>query len=214
MALWADPHIPALGPNVQRAHGPLAAAVGRFMMGIRGWRVEGAIPDIPKMVLIVAPHTSNWDFLTGLWVKLGLHLGAGFVAKHTLFRWPLGVFMRWLGGVPVDRSAARTFVEETARVMRASERMTLVITPEGTRKRAEQWKSGFYRIAVAAGAPILLAGFDYPRKVISFGPLFHPTGDYEKDLAEIQSHYSAGMALRPENYGQSDPLASPARASS
>jgi 1-acyl-sn-glycerol-3-phosphate acyltransferase len=153
------------------------------------------------MVLVVAPHTSNWDFLTGLWVKLALRMGARFVGKHTLFRWPMGVFMRWLGGVPVDRSAATGFAEETARVLRDAERMTLVIAPEGTRKRTDRWKSGFYRIAVATGAPILLAGFDYPRKVIFFGPLVHPTGDYERDLAEIQSHFRADMALKPENYG-------------
>jgi 1-acyl-sn-glycerol-3-phosphate acyltransferase len=201
MALWTDPRIPEMGPNVSRAHGRLAAAVGRFMMGIRGWRVEGGIPNIPKMVLIVAPHTSNWDFLTGLLVKLAMRMGGRFVGKHTLFRGPAGVFMRWLGGVPVDRSAAAGFVEETARIVRESERMILVVAPEGTRKRADRWKSGFYRIAMAAGVPIVLAGFDYSRKVIFFGPLFQPTGDYEKDLAELQSHYRAGMALKPENYG-------------
>ena len=157
------------------------------MMGIRGWRVEGEFPDIPRMVLIVAPHTSNWDFLTGLWVKLAMRMGGRFVGKHTLFRGPLGVFMRWLGGVPVDRSAAAGFVEETARVVRESDRMTLVVAPEGTRKRSDKWKSGFYRIAVAAGVPIFPVGFDYRRKVIRFDPLFHPTGDYEKDLVELQS---------------------------
>jgi 1-acyl-sn-glycerol-3-phosphate acyltransferase len=201
MALWVDPRIPELGPNVSRAHGRLAAAVGRFMMGIRGWRVEGGIPDIPKMVLIVAPHTSNWDFLTGIWVKLAMRMGGRFVGKHTLFRGPVGVFMRWLGGVPVDRAAAAGFVEETVRVVRESERMTLVVAPEGTRRRTDRWKSGFYRIATTAGVPILLAGFDYPRKVIFFGPLVEPTGDYERDLAKIQSHYKASMALKPENYG-------------
>ena len=200
MGLWTDPQIPELGPNVQRAHGRFAAALGRFMMGIRGWRVEGGIPDIPRMVLIVAPHTSNWDFLTGIWVKLAMRLGARFVGKHTLFRWPLGAFMRWLGGVPVDRTAAAGFVEEAARVVSESERMTLVIAPEGTRRRRENWKSGFYRIAMAAGTPIVLAGFDYPRKVVFFGPLIEPTGDYDKDLERIQSHFNAGMALRPENY--------------
>jgi len=205
MALWTDPRIPELGPNVSRAHGRLAAAVGRFMMGIRGWRVEGGIPDIPRMVLIVAPHTSNWDFLTGLWVKLAMRMGARFVGKHTLFRGPAGVFMRWLGGVPVDRSAAAGFVEETAHVVRESQRMTLVLAPEGTRRRSEKWKSGFYRIAVATGVPILLAGFDYSRKVVFFGPLVYPTGDYEADLAKIQSHFRAGMALKPENYGVPDP---------
>lgn len=202
MAVWTDPRIPELGNNVQRAHGPFAAAVGRFMMGIRGWRVEGEFPDIPRMVLIVAPHTSNWDFLTGIWVKLAMRMGGRFVGKHTLFHGPLGVFMRWLGGVPVDRSAAAGFVEETARVVRESERMTLVVAPEGTRKRSDKWKSGFYRIAVAAGVPIFPVGFDYPRKVIRFDPLFHPTGDYERDLPRIQSHFNAGMALKPENYAR------------
>jgi 1-acyl-sn-glycerol-3-phosphate acyltransferase len=132
-------------------------------------------------------------------------MGARFVGKHTLFRWPLGIFMRWLGGVPVDRSAAAGFVEETARVVRESERMTLVVAPEGTRRLTDKWKSGFYRIAVTAGVPILLVAFDYPRKVVSFGPLFEPTGDYEKDLPEIQAHFEASMALRPENYGGPDP---------
>jgi 1-acyl-sn-glycerol-3-phosphate acyltransferase len=201
MPFWTDPRIPELGPNVQRAHGRFGAALGRFMMGIRGWRVEGRIPDIPKMVLVVAPHTSNWDFLTGLWVKLAMRMGARFVGKHTLFRWPLGVFMRFLGGVPVDRSAAANFVDETARVLRDSDRMTLVIAPEGTRRRTDRFKSGFYRIAMATGVPIVLAGFDYPRKVVFFGPVVHPTGDYEKDLAEILSHFDASMALKPRNYG-------------
>jgi len=201
VSLWTDPQIPAMGPNVQRAHGRFAAAVGRFMMGIRGWRVEGAFPDVPRMVLIVAPHTSNWDFLTGVWVKLAMRMGARFVGKHTLFRGPLGVCMRWLGGVPVDRQAAAGFAEETARILRESERMTLVIAPEGTRRRTDRWKSGFHRIAVAAGVPILPTGFDYPRKVIFFAPLFHPTGDYERDREVLQSLFRADMALRPENYG-------------
>jgi 1-acyl-sn-glycerol-3-phosphate acyltransferase len=201
MALPNDPPIPELGPNVSRAHGPLAAALGRFMMRARGWRVEGNLPDIPRMVLIVAPHTSNWDFLTGLWVKLAMHMGGRFVGKHTLFRFPLGVFMRWLGGVPVDRAAAAGFVGEAARAVREAERMTLVIAPEGTRRRADKWKSGFYRIAMEAGVPIVPAGFDYPRKVVFFAPPFHPTGDYERDLAVLRGLFRADMAARPENYG-------------
>jgi 1-acyl-sn-glycerol-3-phosphate acyltransferase len=196
-----DPAIPVLGPNVSRAHGRLASAVGRLMMGLRGWRVEGTIPDIPRMVLIVAPHTSNWDFLTGLWVKLAMRLGARFVGKHTLFRFPLGVFMRWLGGVPVDRSAAAGFASEAARALREAERMTLVIAPEGTRRRAEKWKSGFYRIAVEAGVPIVPAGFDYSRRVVFFAPPLVPTGDYERDLTDLRRLYRPDMALRPENYG-------------
>ncbi len=201
MPLWTDPRIPELGANVSRAHGRLAAAFARFMMGIRGWRVEGNMPDVPRMVLIVAPHTSNWDFPVGLYVKLAMRMGARFIGKHTLFRFPLGIFMRWLGGVPVDRGAAAGFAAETAKVVREAERMTLVIAPEGTRKRADRWKSGFYRIAVEAEVPIVPVGFDYPRKVIWFAPPFTPTGDYEKDLAFLRGLYRPEMALRPENYG-------------
>jgi 1-acyl-sn-glycerol-3-phosphate acyltransferase len=178
----------------------LAAALGRFLMGIRGWRVEGEIPNLPKFVIAVAPHTSNWDFLVGLWVKLALRLGARFVGKHTLFWGPLGTYMRWLGGVPVDRDAAAGFVGEAARALRQAEAFVLVLAPEGTRKRTDKWKSGFYRIAAEAGVPILLARFDYPRKAVIFGPLVEPSGDYERDLALMRSHIHPRMALIPENY--------------
>jgi 1-acyl-sn-glycerol-3-phosphate acyltransferase len=200
VALYGDPRVPELGPNVQRAHSRLASWFGRLAMGLTGWRFEGSVPDVRKMVLIVAPHTSNWDFLVGLAAKLALRLGGTFIGKHTLFRWPLGIFMRWLGGVPVDRSAAAGFASEVARVLREADQMTVVLAPEGTRKRIPQWKSGFYRIAHEAGVPILPVGFDYPRRVVFFAPLFHPTGDYEKDLQQLRTHYRAEMGFKPENY--------------
>ena len=136
MGLWTDPQIPELGPRVQRAHGRFAAALGRFMMGIRGWRVEGAFPDVPRMVLIVAPHTSNWDFLTGLYVKLAMRMGGRFVAKHTLFRGPLGVALRWLGVIPIDRSSPHGVVDRSVAAFDASDTLLLLIAPEGTRKAA------------------------------------------------------------------------------
>jgi 1-acyl-sn-glycerol-3-phosphate acyltransferase len=200
LALFSDPRVPEPGPNVQRAHGRLASWLGRVLMRLSGWRFEGEVPDVRKMVLIVAPHTSNWDFPVGLQAKLALRLGGTFIGKHTLFRWPLGIFMRWLGGIPVNRSAAAGFASEVALVLRDADQMTVVIAPEGTRKRIPQWKSGFYRIAVEAGAPILPVGFDYPRKVVFFAPLFHPSGDYEKDLPRLRSHYRAEMGKTPSNY--------------
>jgi 1-acyl-sn-glycerol-3-phosphate acyltransferase len=189
-----------VGEAVPRTHGPLTAALGRFMMRLRGWRFEGAVPNERKLILLVAPHTSNWDFLTGLWAKFALRLKAGFLAKHTLFWWPLGAFLRSIGGISVDRSRAAGITEDSTRAFRESERLMLVIAPEGTRSKSKKWKSGFHRIAVAAEVPILLIAFDYPRKVVRLGPLFRPTGDYDADLAEIQSHFDAGMARRPENY--------------
>lgn len=200
MARFSDPRVPEPGPNVQRAHGRFASWLGRALMSLSGWRFEGKVPDVRKMVLIVAPHTSNWDFPVGLQAKLALRLGGTFIGKHTLFRWPLGIFMRWLGGIPVNRSAAAGFASEVARVLRDAEQMTVVLAPEGTRKRIPQWKSGFYRIAVEAGVPILPVGFDYPRKVVFFAPLFHPSGDYEKDLPQLRALYRAEMGKTPSNY--------------
>jgi 1-acyl-sn-glycerol-3-phosphate acyltransferase len=200
MAFWGDPQMPEVGEAVPRTHGPLTAGFGRLMMRLRGWRFEGAVPDEPKMILLVAPHTSNWDFPAGVWAKFALRLKAGFLGKHTLFWWPFGVFLRSIGGIAIDRSKATGIADDSASAFRESDRMMLVIAPEGTRSKSKRWKSGFYRIAIAAEVPILLIAFDYRRKVIRLGPLFRPTGDYEKDLPEIQSHFDAGMARRPENY--------------
>jgi len=200
VALWTDPQIPELGPNVQRAHGRFAAAVGRFMMGIRGWRVEGEIPDIPKMVLIVAPHTSNWDFLTGVWVKIALRMGARFVGKHTLFRWPMGLSMRWLGGLPVIRSSSLNQVEQTVNHVRASDGMVLALSPEGTRKKLPAWRTGFYYVAKGAGIPIVPVAFDYSARTIRIFPLFQLTDDVTADIAALGSRFRAEMALRPAQY--------------
>jgi len=200
MVTLATGPVPTVGRDVPRTHGSLTAAFGRFMMRLGGWSFEGAVPSIPKMVIIVAPHTSNWDFPTGLWAKFALRMKASFLGKHTLFWWPFGVFLRSIGGVAVDRSKAAGITEDSARAFEESDKLILVVAPEGTRSRSEKWKSGFYRIAVAAGVPVLIVAFDYSRKVIRLGPLFSPTGDYEKDLPEIRSHYDRAMALRPENY--------------
>jgi 1-acyl-sn-glycerol-3-phosphate acyltransferase len=195
---FSDPAVPRLGSELPRAHGRIAGALGRLGMGLAGWRFEGSFPDLPRMVLIVAPHTSNWDFVVGLSAKLALRLKASFLAKHTLFWWPLGAYLRSIGGIPIDRSAPLGVVDEALRALRKSGRYILVIAPEGTRRRVGRWKSGFYRIAEAARVPIFLVAFDYGRKVVRLGPLFEPTGDYDGDLATIRSHYDGSMACRPE----------------
>jgi 1-acyl-sn-glycerol-3-phosphate acyltransferase len=193
-------HLLEVGPAVPRTHGPLTAAFGRFMMRLTGWSFEGTVPNEPKAILLVAPHTSNWDFPRGVWVQFALRLKASFLGKHTLFWWPFGVFLRSIGGIAIDRSKAAGIAEDTTRAFRERDSLLLVIAPEGTRRKSKKWKSGFYRIAVAAEVPILMIAFDYSRRVVRFGPLFRPTGDYEKDLPEIQSHFGPHMALRPENY--------------
>lgn len=192
--------LPQVPSRVPRTHGPLVSGFGRLMLTLAGWKIEGNFPDTSKMVLIVAPHTSNWDFPLGLMAKFALRLECRYIAKKSLFWWPLGAFMRAVGGVAIDRSAAGDVVEGAARAFRERPAMVLVITPEGTRSKVERWKSGFHRIALATGAPVALAVFDYSCKVIRLGPSFEATPDYERDLAAMQTHVTASMARHPENY--------------
>jgi 1-acyl-sn-glycerol-3-phosphate acyltransferase len=192
---------PPVGARVPRRGNALTAGAAWLNQLATGWRVVGEMPDIPRFVLIVAPHTSNWDFLHGLGAKGVLRLGARFLGKHTLFRGPAGAFLRWLGGIPVDRRAAHGIVGESVRAFADAEQLCLVLTPEGTRSYVKEWKSGFFRIAMGAGVPILLVKFDYRSKSIELGPLFHPTGDYARDLQVIQREYRREMARRPELYG-------------
>jgi len=167
------------------------------MMRISGWRIEGCFPDVPKMQIIVAPHTSNWDFISGIQAVFALGIDAHWVAKHTLFQTPLGPVFRWLGGVPVDRTAPRGAVEQIVEIFASRPQMMLAITPEGTRKKVERWKSGFYRIANQANVPLVPIALDYRRKVITILKPFEITGDYEADLPEIQNLFSQALPRRP-----------------
>jgi 1-acyl-sn-glycerol-3-phosphate acyltransferase len=155
-----------------------------------GWRLEGELPDVAKLVLIVAPHSSWWDGIFGLLFKVALGIDITFMAKRELFRWPLGPLLRSLGGVPIRRAAPGDVVAQMVERFRASERLWLGIEPEGTRKAVAKWKSGFWHIARQVGVPILPAYFDYPRKVIGLGPLFWPTDDKDADLAALRAFYA------------------------
>ncbi len=170
-----------------------ARAYRRFFRGwvrISGWHLEGELPDVAKLVLIVAPHSSWWDGFWGLLFKVALGADVAFMAKRELFRWPLGGLLRRLGGVPIERRAAHDVVDQMVERFAVAERLWLGIEPEGTRKAVRRWKSGFWHIARQAGVPILPAYFDYPRKVIGLGPLFHPTADKDADIAALRAFYA------------------------
>lgn len=189
-----------LGPNVPKRGNVFSRAVGRIGFRLLGFHFDGAVPDVPRFVMIVAPHTSNWDFLVGIMAKLALGLRARFIAKHTLFWEPFGSFLRWMGGIPVNRHAPGGIIQAVVEAFRTSDRLCVVIAPEGTRRKVPAWKSGFHRIAHGAGVPILPVAFDYRKRAIVFEPLFHTTGDYEADLKALQAGFSREMAYRPERY--------------
>lgn len=171
--------------------------VSRALLRVTGWRVEGQLPDMPKFVLIAAPHTSNWDFVVFLVVIFRLRANVRFMGKSELFRWPFGYFFRWCGGVPVDRSKSSGLVEQMTSACRESERFILTIAPEGTRDKVRAWKSGFYHIAKQAGIPIVLAVLDGVKKSISVGQIFHPTENMEADMQAIQGFFANKTGIKP-----------------
>ncbi len=191
-------HIPP--PAFRQARGWLWRAVGRVYLRLSGWRIEGVFPEDPKYVVIVAPHTSNWDFTLGVAVVFAVELKVSWLGKHRLFKAPFKKFLHWLGGIPVDRGASHGVVGECVRAFEEAPALMLALAPEGTRKGVSQWKTGFYLIAVKAGVPILPVGFDYQEHVVRLKPLFHPTGNLEQDLPAIQALFGdvRGCRQRPK----------------
>lgn len=181
--------IPVMPPNAPRNGGPAGRWLGRNLLRLGGWTIEGDWPDLPRIVVIVAPHSSAWDAYWGLAAKLAMGVDITFIGKAELFRGPLGWLLRKLGGHPVDRSAPGGIVDQTAAEIRDAERMWFVLAPEGTRRRVERWKPGFWRIARQAGVPVFCAAFDYPGRRIVLDQLFEPGDDYEADMAHIRALY-------------------------
>ncbi len=169
-------------------------------MSVSRWRFEGAVPDEPKFVLIVVPHTSNWDFIVGVEALFSLGFRVSFLGKHTLFKWPLGAFMRWLGGIPVERSVRRDRVAESIEAFNAADRLILAVAPEGTRKRVAEWKTGFYHVAHGAHVPIVPVAFDYGRKAVRLFPALWTTGDADADIERIKESYRGVVAKNPDNF--------------
>jgi len=174
------------------------------LMKTFGWRMEGHPPDLPKYVLIAAPHTSNWDLAVMLTLAFNFRTPISWMGKDALFRPPFGGLCRWLGGIPIDRSKANNVVEQSVALFREKDSFVLVVPPEGTRKKVRYWKTGFYYIARDARVPILLGFIDYGRKVGGFGPVVVPTGDIEADMKTIQAFYAGITGKHPEQTDRAD----------
>jgi len=167
------------------------------MLAVVRWSISGTVPDVSKGVIIVAPHTSNWDFVIGIAGMLALDLDLHFLGKHTLFEGPLAPLMRLLGGIPVDRSQPGSgVVEEMGERMRSADQLLLALAPEGTRSSVEKWKTGFHRIALSGGVPIAPVTLDYGRREIRFGALVMPTEDLESDIAVLQAFFDGARGRR------------------
>ncbi len=171
--------------------------IGHLWLKTYGWRVENRIPDVDKCVIIAAPHTSNWDFPFTIAVASALDLDFYWLGKHTMFENVFGPLLKNIGGIPIDRRQRGNYVEKIAEFINEKDRIALALAPEGTRSKAERWKSGFYHIARAADVPIVLGFLDFENKVGGLGHVISPVGSREEVLAEIRDFYHAEMAYKP-----------------
>jgi 1-acyl-sn-glycerol-3-phosphate acyltransferase len=189
--------VPVLPECLPSRGNAFSRVVGRTLFDAMGWRIEGEFPPQPKLVVIVAPHTSNWDFIVGILAVFAIGIRARFIAKHTLFKPPLGWLMRWFGGIPVNREAPQGMVPQAVAAIDQARSVFLAITPAGTRSSSKPWKSGFYRIAVAARVPIMPIAFDGEHKTIRLLPAFAPGGDYEADLPKLRAYFEGVRGIKP-----------------
>lgn len=180
---------------------PIVSLFLRFLsnstMRAAGWRVEGKLPDLPKYIIIGAPHTSNWDFLLFLGVIFRLKANVRYMGKAELFRSAFGWFFYWCGGIPVDRSKSVGLVDQMVDACKKADHFILTIAPEGTRHGVKEWKRGFYHIAKGAGIPIVMAKVDGRRKSMHVGEIFYPTEDAESDMKTIQDAFKGLVGVNP-----------------
>lgn len=177
----------------------LLRGIALCLLKILGWKTTGGLPREEKYVLIVAPHTSNWDLFYGIILAFALKLDARYIAKKELFREPFSFLMTWSGAIPIDRSSHHNIVDQMASEFNKHDNFVLALAPEGTRHKTDCWHSGFYHIALDAHVPILLAFIDYARKTGGAGPLIYPTGNLEQDTSVIRNFYLTVSGKHPEN---------------
>ena len=162
--------------------------IARGILRIFGWKVDAHTPEgVNKCVVVMGPHTSNWDFVIGRLAFLAFGVKGSYLIKKELFFFPLGWLLKRMGGIPVDRGGKRNLTETAVSYFEKNKRMFMVFTPEGTRSYNSNWKKGFYYISEKAKVPIYIGYMDYEKKIGGFHSLFEPTGDIDKDIQYIKN---------------------------
>ena len=175
--------------------------LSKLILHLAGWKVVGGLPPgIRKCVVIVAPHTSMWDFVWGRLAFTVIGIRVKFLIKKEAFAHGLGPLLRWLGGIPIDRSKSNHMVEQVAELFSQYESLYITITPEGTRSLVTSWKKGYYYIALRAKVPVILGFLDYKEKKCGLGPVMLPSGNYEEDFRQIEDFYRGRQGKHPEKF--------------
>lgn len=170
----------------------------RWLLNISGWQIEGQLPDCAKYIIIVAPHTSNWDFIVGVLARGALGTRIHFLGKHQLFIPPWGWFFRAIGGSPVDRRKNNNLVDTAVQLFESKADYKLALAPEGTRSPVKRWKYGFYHIASKAQVPITPVGLDFSRRTVIIRTPLQPCGDITTDMQDILSFYRTIKGRHPK----------------
>ncbi len=189
---------PILCKQVPRIGNKFSQWLGTTVLKSMGWSYSGTFPCCSKMILAVAPHTSNWDFVLGIAVALNLRLKISFFGKHSIFIPPFGLLLRWLGGIPIERGTKHGVVDGMADKMRDAKSMVLCLAPEGTRSPVSPWKTGFLHIAHKSNVPVFLVAFDYKKKLIEFGPIHNIGDNIQYELNRIYLHFEQVQGKYPE----------------
>ncbi|NJM50659.1 MAG: acyltransferase [Sphingomonadales bacterium] len=188
-------------PVANRKPSLLSRILRRAIYGIykrNGWTATGTVPEPRKFVLVAAPHTSNWDFIYFIGLTEDLGIMPHFMAKDSLFKWPVRNFLFDMGGVSIDRKSPQNYVQQMADEFAKRDEFMLTIAPEGSRSNSTKWKTGFYQIALAAKVPFVIGMMDYEKKTGGLGPAIYPTGDYEADMAKVIEFYRNIVPRHPE----------------
>ena len=186
----SHPVVPPTPPSAPQLRSRFWPWFSRGVLRLCGWRLAGQLPDVPKLILIGAPHSSYWDGLWGLLMKIGAGIEVNIMIKREVLDGPLGIVLRPIGMIPINRKAALNVVGQMVERFRQRDRMWLGITPEGTRKQVTHWKSGFLRIAHEADVPIQTIFIDYPTKTFTLGPVVRATGDHDADMEKIRTLFA------------------------
>lgn len=186
-----------LGSEIPKKGNAFTAALGRLALKLMGWKLEGELPNQPQIIIAVAPHSSNLDFIVAMAAVLSLRLHVSYLGKHTLFKFPLGRLMYALGGIPVDRTSSQGLIGQLVEEFKNKPQLILGIAPEGTRGKVKRWKKGFALIAQATNVPVLPALLDFKTKSIRFEPLITDVSDVSKTMAAMQAYASTATPKNP-----------------
>lgn len=182
----------------------LVQSIARTFLKLSGWQTRVIPPHTSRYVLIGAPHTTNWDFILALALMTVERIPIRIMGKDSLFRWPLGVLMRAIGAIPVNRRQSTSMVDQIVAKFDEQTDLIIGISPEGTRSKTSHWRTGFYYIALKARVPIVMAYLDYKNKIVGIGPSIKPTGDIKADFTKIRDFYSGIVGKFPHKQGKID----------